>query len=307
MVAAGRRGRKRRREMEAPRRQEPGDTASSPPAAALGTDAPNPNPTLGSEAKESPDQEPPPPPGARGGGEEEDGVDRINGLPDGILGDIISLLPTKDGARTQTLAFQWRHLWPSTPLNLDHTGLLADGDSEAQVAVISGVLAAHRGPARRLSVPANLLLYHHSRFSTWLGSPALDSLQQLELEFGESTYMDPPLVSLPASAFRFSATLRVLTVTLYGIVDAMAEGLHFPRLRQLGLEHVMITKDSLHGFIAGCPALDCLLLNESYGFSSLQISSPSLRSVGLGFSSSVPVIIEDAPLLERLLLLDPLI
>ena len=47
------------------------------------------------------------------------------------------------------------------------------------------------------------------------------------------------------------------------LTDDIAQGLHFPRLKQLGLECVHVSERSLHGshgLIAGCPVLEFLLV-----------------------------------------------
>ena len=91
-----------------------------------------------------------------------------------------------------------------------------------------------------------------------------------------------PLAPPPASTFRFSATLRVATFGKCVLPDSSVEGIHFPYLKQLGLEDVSISEGSLHTVISSCPVLECLLLKDIFGVGCLQISSNSLRSIGVG-------------------------
>lgn len=152
----------------------------------------------------SPDEEqnPPPPPGAGGG---EEGVDIISSLPDAILGEIIFLLPTKEAARTQALSSRWRHVWSSSPLNIDHAGL-SYNNGDALAAIITRIIGEHQGPVRRISVPERCLYHQTTAVKAWLRSPALDNL--LELEF-----YSPPL---PRFRYTKSNSLPRLRRQLFG-------------------------------------------------------------------------------------------
>ncbi|CAM0955806.1 unnamed protein product [Alopecurus aequalis] len=245
----------------------------------------------------------PPLPGADGGGS-----DHISHLPDDVLRVIISLLYTREGARTQILASRWRNLWRSAPLNLDHHWLCKDG--EDLDAVLSRVLSDHPGPGRRFCAPVYHL--HGDRAATadaWLRSPALDNLQELELCCFSDRLPYPPQVPLPppAAAFRFSETLCVAIIGDCHLPDSTVQTLHFPKLKQLGLKRVSISECSMHSMIAGCPALECLLIEQSFGFHRLRINSVTLKGIGLCASLERKgihfgeLIIENAPCLERLL------
>ncbi|KAG2576731.1 hypothetical protein PVAP13_6NG042640 [Panicum virgatum] len=141
--------------------------------------------------------------------DEDAGPDLISRLPDDVLGDVITLLPAVDGARTQALSRRWRPLWRAAPLNLEARVAASPYERRAAAA-----LAAHRGPA--------------------------------------------------------------------------SEG-------------------TLHGILAGCPALRSLVLHYNIGYRSLRINSQTLRSLSITdgrrdregrFEEDI---VEHAPLLERLI------
>nr|CAB3495759.1 unnamed protein product [Digitaria exilis] len=237
------------------------------------------------------------------------------GLPDAILGDIITLLPTKDGARTQALAHRWRHVWRAAPLNLDcrRRGLPEDDDDdEAIAAAISRILSVHHGPGRVFCVPAHHLHDRPAAVDAWLRSPVLDGLQEMELCYPRRRpQLDHP-PPLPASMFRFSATLRSATFGQCHFPEvgaAAVQGIRFPLLRQLALVRVRISEGSLHAMISSssCPALECLFLDSSHGFRRVRINSTTLRIIYVRTDYYGPdlhfveLVVEDAPCLEKLL------
>ncbi|CAN6222231.1 unnamed protein product [Urochloa humidicola] len=200
--------------------------------------------------------------------EEQDLVDRISGLPDGVLGDIVSLLPTKSGARTQLLSSRWRHLWRSAPLNV--SVCIYDNHQTIPLAGISGILSLHPGPGRRFS-------FHSSRWvkvamaelDGWLRSPSLNNLEELEIHFDleRSTNWRIPPHPLPASALRFSSTLAVASFQACDFPHCR-KYVSMPLLRQLTLLNSTISEASLHALLAGtagCHVLESLLLLNNEG------------------------------------------
>ncbi|CAL5091954.1 unnamed protein product [Urochloa decumbens] len=240
--------------------------------------------------------------------EDEGRIDRISGLPDGVLGEIVSLLPTKDGARTQLLSRRWLPLWRSAPLNLD----VYDDSVSIPLSKIPSILSSHPGPGRRFSIPLDYLLRARKDCSStldgaldgWLQSPALNNLQELEFYLG----FGDPRSPLPASARRFASTLRVASFGACNFPDGDNAGaLHLPVLKQLSLLDVMISESSMRFLLAACPVLQSLMLNGIIGCSCIRIMSRAVRSIAIKvqyyWARGVKLlIIEDAPCLERLLL-----
>ncbi|CAL5066030.1 unnamed protein product [Urochloa decumbens] len=249
--------------------------------------------------QQSGSQEPPPRAGG-GAGDPDPDLDLISLLPDGVLGDIISLLPTSDGARTQALSRRWRPLWPLAPLNLATRG----GGGIVDEAAVTCILAAHGGPARRFAV-SNLAL---AGLDGWLRSPALDGLQELDVSYSAAASPKP---AMPPSALCFSSTLRVARLGCCHFPDAVAAGqVHFPHLQHLTLRLVNVSEHSLHTMLAGCPALDSLVLKNSYGFRRLRINSGSLSCFAVHYSDRPDkteeimmqeLILENTPCLQRLM------
>ncbi|CAL5089916.1 unnamed protein product [Urochloa decumbens] len=254
---------------------------------------------MGAQAKrkrshQSGSQEPPP----RAGGGDPD-PDLVSLLPDGVLGDIISLLPTADGARTQAISRRWRPLWRSAPLNLATRG----GVGSVDEAAVSSILAAHGGPARRFAV-SNLAL---AGLDGWLRSPALDGLRELDVSYSAAASPKP---AMPPSALRFCPTLRAAHLGCCLFPNVVAGQVHFPNLQHLTLRLVTVSEHSLHAMLAGCPVLNSLVLKYSYGFRRLRINSQSLNCLAVHYSDHPDkaeeimlqeLILENTPCLERLI------
>ncbi|KAJ1288899.1 hypothetical protein BS78_02G123500, partial [Paspalum vaginatum] len=221
-------------------------------------------------------------------------------LPDAILGTIISLLPTDDGARTQSFSTRWRHLWRSSPLNL------CDYDVNGR--------ASSRDAAAVVSLPRALR-------SPWPRPPPLPRLARPEQRLPRPRRLAPvPRARRPAGARAVARVRGAGGVPAGGLPPrARPQRLrqrllrrrapldHFPHLRQLTVHCIDVMESALHALLSNCPVLESLALSQNDGFRCLRISSPTLRSVGVtddreelwALQRLRQVIVEDAPLLER--------
>lgn len=146
-----------------------------------------------------------------------------------------------------------------------------------------------------------------ARFDSWFLSPVLDSLEELEFVGGR-----PPR-TLPPSVVRFASTLRYASIA--GCYFPRVEGaslLILPRLKHLVLYDVAISRTDVEQLHRACAVLEALQLEGVYGFTSLRIASTNLRTIGLsswwnGRELEVfhDLFIESAPLLDRLIVLEP--
>ncbi|CAM0953743.1 unnamed protein product [Alopecurus aequalis] len=226
-----------------------------------------------------------------------DDLDLISHLPDPILGTVISLLPTKDGARTQAISRRWLPLWRSdmAPLNLVADCNLCDDVTRAEL--VTRILSDHPGPSRRFSLHLIPFRYFRDKAAPWFRSNTLTGLEELEM-----TNLHEELYPLkPRRLTRFAPTLRLLKLSSCQFPDRMALP-SFPHLKQLIMYDIAITEDSLQCMISGCAVLETVSL-RSVRFGRLCISSQSLRSINLHAlrPEGCELVIEDGPSLERLL------
>ncbi|XBH74589.1 hypothetical protein VPH35_101507 [Triticum aestivum] len=204
-----------------------------------------------------------------------DRPDLISKLPDAWLGAVVSLLPAKDGCRTQALSRRWRHTWRSVPLNLD--------DSIPEKTV-SGVLSGHLGPISRLcftKIAHRQYRYHHRtghqiidkngdpRLDDWFRARGIAYVEELQLVYSYRSYGSDVL---PLSVFRCAPALRVATFGCCRLPPNLAEMIAVSltttmhTVKVLALQHVGPDLDAVIGLLKCFPCLQSLYIVLDYSW-----------------------------------------
>ncbi|XP_025822173.1 F-box/FBD/LRR-repeat protein At1g13570-like [Panicum hallii] len=232
-----------------------------------------------------------------------DGIDRISGLSDALLRDIVSRLPCKDAARTAVLAARWRGVWLAAPLAVVDAHLLgrrhpasADAAAAAVTAAVSRALAAHPGPFRCAHLVSGLMDARQPHLKRWLRLLAAKGVQELVLVNRPC----PREVPLPDTLFRI-ATLTRLYIGFWKFPRAASlQGASFPNLRELGVCSVVVEDGDIDSLVARSTVLE--ILNIQGSVKGLRLVSRSLRCVQICASVVESIAVVSTPCLDRLIL-----
>ncbi|KAK9715231.1 hypothetical protein RND81_06G151400 [Saponaria officinalis] len=233
-------------------------------------------------------------------------LDRISSLPDELLVNILSSLPTLSAVQTCILSSRWRHLFTLRNLSIDDreyfgTASLAQSEERRMSfeRFVDGVLALHGiSPIHKFS----LQLQRTSDFDCphlprWITAAILKGVQHLDLFIGKHPN------ALPSCIFdcQTLTTLDIFAVASKRY-DLSVPGLVcLPSLRTLKLSFIKILDgDSVNRFFVGCSQLKLLYLHFCWFTTDhVCVSATELRTLSIISCRGHFVI--DAPNLTNLL------
>ncbi|XP_049349531.1 F-box protein At5g03100-like [Solanum verrucosum] len=209
--------------------------------------------------------------------EVEKTLDRISKLPDAVLIQILSLLPTKDAVASCVLSKRWRYLCNSID-NFHFDGCSYYNNVESFVFLVDHVLShctCSKIKKIQLILPYNSEWNFDLSISRWMN-------------FAVERKVEDVVLCLCDDNFTFELPISICTcsslITLDWSCCAIDKEsvIQWKLLKSLKLNYVFIDNDDLAKILSGCPALETLELSLFEGFRRLEITSSNLKRLSLG-------------------------
>ncbi|KAK9715249.1 hypothetical protein RND81_06G152700 [Saponaria officinalis] len=231
-------------------------------------------------------------------------LDRIGTLPDELLANILSFLPTLSAVQTSILSSRWRYLFTLTRNlsfdDIEYFGTASSDQCEERKTsferFVYGVLALHRISLIHtfsLKLTKNLK-YDCSHLLVWITAAVLKGVQHLHLRIGNHPNALP-------SCILNCQTLTVLRIYTSGYDLSVPGVVCLPNLRTLDLRNIrFLDGDSVKRFFDGCSQLKELAFHFcQFTTDHVRVSATKLRKLNIICCGGHVVI--DAPNLVNLL------
>ncbi|GKC99880.1 F-box/LRR-repeat protein 25-like protein [Tanacetum coccineum] len=193
--------------------------------------------------------------------------DRINNLPNSLLIDIISLLPTtKEAIRIGTLSKRWQHLWPYVSNLIFNTSLYNNYPLPEFILLVDKTLTQCR---RSNLLKFHILASHYTNFESqvnnWIRYAVSCNVQELVLSswatLDQFIFLNSCFTCLELSGCVFNPT---------GVIS-------WSKLTRLLISDAYLSKDLIQNILSGCPLLETLQLFDCYGYERIDITSKSVK------------------------------
>ncbi|XP_016445229.1 F-box protein At5g03100-like isoform X2 [Nicotiana tabacum] len=201
----------------------------------------------------------------------EETLDRISQLPDSLLVQILSLLPTKDAVASCASSKRWRYLWTSI-----YNFLFISIDCKKAENFMSFVdhVLTHSTCSKIKKFQLDLGYTSGLKISQWISFAVERKVEDVVL----CSYDDDLSFELPISICTCSS---LITLDWSCCVVDKESVIEWKYLKSLKLNYIFIDDDDIAKILSGCPALETLELSSFDGFRRLEITSSNLKRLTL--------------------------
>ncbi|EOA27119.1 hypothetical protein CARUB_v10023218mg [Capsella rubella] len=215
--------------------------------------------------------------------------DRISELPDSLLTQVLSYLPTKDSVKTSVLSKRWECLWLNVPV-LDLK--VSDFPEEDYASFIDNFLEFNPNSRMQMfKIKYDEYTYDDDRLLGWVSTVVELGIEHLVAKGFETDMCIREF--LPLNIYKSNTLVSLVLVTV-GIANPEFV-VSLPSLKILHLEDVWYFDDPLimEKVISGCPVLENLVLIRPIDFCDLdvlqflRVRSRTLKSFRLAFEYSM--------------------
>ncbi|KAL4563328.1 hypothetical protein LXL04_027369 [Taraxacum kok-saghyz] len=190
--------------------------------------------------------------------------DRISALPDFLLLEILSRLPSTKGAiRTGTLSKRWKSIWTLLPILIFRCRDVETTTTSDYVSFVDKTLSQCRQlRLKKLVLDTYSDSQFHSRLKNWI-------------HYAISCNVEELLISLHASSFT-NLKLQFCTINPTGAIS-------WKNLRSLCISDAKLDEDLIENILSdhfpNSPLLKTFVLISSYGYTLLNITSESVKKL----------------------------